>query len=267
MSLGQAQTNSFPIGTAELRVGAMSSAGKLDQSTSVGLIDEASANIAQTTVELKGGFPRLQVASAISEQTGSVSATLREASRRNLNVMLGNGIPAAATVVETTITADLLIGDGTATVAAGAAFTVGDICVIYQDGKPESVSVVKLTAKAAGSVSFATNSLSMALQVANGTIRLYKANEVSLGNVTQVNYFAAALIQKGATGKPIVWNFWKASVGGNMDYATNSTDFASFKLELKLLQPSAVDTGVGGALNTQAAMIATNPFGMLIMDQ
>jgi hypothetical protein len=263
--LGSAQTSAFAIGTAELRLGPMTSAGKLPQSMSVGLIDEATVSVAQESVELEGGFPRKLVASAIVKQTGTVSATLREMSRRNINIMLGNGIPAAVTDVATTITADVLVGATTVVTADSAGFTVGDVVVIYQEGKPESVSVVKLTGTDSvdpDGLSFAINSLTVGYEVANGTIHVYKANSIALGNVTQVNYFAATLIQQGATGKPVVWTAWKCAISGDMSYATNATDYASFGLELKLLEPSAEDyTEVGSPLYHVAAQIASNPMG------
>lgn len=267
--LGSAQTDNFAIGVAEVRLGDMTSAGKLTQATSIGLVDDATVSVAQETVELEGGFPRKLVTSAIVKQTGTVSATFREYSRRNMNIILGNGIPATATEASTTITADVLIGATTVVTADSAGFTAGDICVIYQEGKPESVSVVKLTAVDTidpDGLTFAANSLSQAYTVANGTIHVYKANPVKIGAVTQINYFSATLIQQGASGKPVVWNFWKCAIGGNMDYQTNATDYASSTLELKILEPSASDYGVGGPLAHVAATIEDHPMGLAVLD-
>lgn len=266
--LGAAQSNNFNIGVAELRLGPMASANKLTQANSVGLIDEATVAVAQESVELEGGFPRKLVASAIVKQTGTITATLREYSRKNLNVMIGNGVPAAVTAFDTTATADILVGASTISIpdGDGANFSVGDIVVIYQDGKPESVSVVRLTsvntAPSPDTIGFAANSLSQGYVVADGTVHIYKANATALGNVTQVNYFAASLIQQSSSGKPMVWNFWKCAVGGNMDYATNAKDFASSKMELKILEPSATD--VAGDLAPIAPIVANYPFGLVV---
>lgn len=265
MSLGQAQTDFFPIGTAELRVGPMSSAGKLGQGHSVGLIDEASVSVDQSKVVLKGGYPKQQVASSISEQAAKISATLREYSRRNLNVMVGNGIPAAITAAASTVALDIAVDATSVTVASGTGFSAGDLVVIYQAGYPESVSIVKLTTVATNVLSFAANSLSKAYEADDGVIHAYKANETALGNVTQVNYFSAMLIQQGADGRPQVWSFWKAAVGGNMEYATNSNDYASAKLELDLLLPSAQDVAIGGPLNHIATTIASRPLGIAVV--
>lgn len=264
-TLGAAVTDNFSIGVAEVRLGAMSDASKLSQANSIGLVDQASVSIAQTSVDLKGGFPRKLVASAVTEQTGTASATFREYSRRNMNIILGNGIPAAATEVATTVTSDVLIGATDIVVADAAGFTIGDVVVIYQEGKPESVSVVKLTAVDPDGLTFAANSLAQAYTVSAGTVKVYKANPVQIGAVSKVNYFAATLIQQGSSGDPVIWNFWKCSIGGNMDYATSAEDFASSTMELKILEPAAVDYAVGGPLEHVAGMIADHPMGMAIL--
>jgi hypothetical protein len=267
-TLGAAVTDNFSIGVAEVRLGEMASAGKLSQANSIGLVDQANVSIAQTSVDLKGGFPRKLVASAVTEQTGTASATFREYSRRNMNIILGNGIPAAATDAATTVTADVLISATSLVVDDATGFAVGDVVVIYQEGKPESVSVVKLTAVDTvdpDGLTFAANSLTQAYVVANGTVKVYKANPVQIGAVSRVNYFAATLIQQGSSGDPVIWNFWKCSIGGNMDYATSAEDFASSTMELKILEPAASDYGVGGPLVHVADMIADHPMGMAIL--
>lgn len=268
-TLGSPVTDNFSIGVAEVRLGTMQNAGKLAQSNSIGLVDDASVSIAQESVDLEGGFPRKLVASAVTRQTGTVSATFREYSRRNMNIILGNGIPAAVTEVSTTITADVLIGATTIAVADSAGFAVGDIVAIYQEGKPESVSVVKVTGVDTvdpDGLSFAANSLTQAYSVAAGTIKVYKANPIKIGAVSQINYFSASLIQMGASGDPVVWNFWKCAIGGNMDYQTNAEDFASSTMEIKILEPAAADYAVGGPLEHAATLIADHPMGMALLN-
>lgn len=268
-TLGSPVSDNFSIGVAEVRLGTLQNAGKLAQSNSIGLVDEATVSIAQESVDLEGGFPRKLVASAVTRQTGSVSATFREYSRRNMDIILGNGIPAAVTDAETTLTADALIGATDLVVADAANFSIGDVIVIYQEGKPESVSVTRVTAvdnAAPDGLTIPANSLAQAYTIANGTVKVYKANPIKIGAVSQINYFSATLIQLGSSGNPVVWNFWKCSIGGNMDYATSAEDFASSTMELKILEPSATDYGVGGPLAHAAELIALHPMGMAILD-
>ena len=74
MALGSPITNKFNIGTAELRVGPMSSANKLLEAHSVGLIDSVSLNVDQEAAQLEGGFPRKLVDTAIIRQSSSITA-------------------------------------------------------------------------------------------------------------------------------------------------------------------------------------------------
>lgn len=91
-AIGAAKTRKFTIGTAELRVGPLSYAGRLTQEHSVGLIDASSLSVEQTIVDLKGGFPQVIVDSAITEQMSTITGTLREYSRRNLGILMGQGL-------------------------------------------------------------------------------------------------------------------------------------------------------------------------------
>lgn len=269
MSLGQAQSESFNIGTAEIRLAPLASAMKLSQANSIGLIDEATVTAGMTSVQLKGGFPRKMVASAITEKSASVSAKLREYSQRNWNILMGNGIVAEATPVATTVTADALISASSLEVGDSAGLAVGDLVVIYQEGKPESVSVVQLTGVdtvAPDGVSFAANSLAQAYATAGGTIHLYKVNPVSVGAANQVNYFSGCLIQQAASGQPLIWNFWKLAVSGDVTYGTNATDYASTDMKLDALEPTVADYAVGGPLNHVAALIPDHPFGFASFD-
>jgi hypothetical protein len=242
----------------------MSSAGKLSQAHSIGLVDKTNVKVSQETKELEGMFPKQLIASAIIKQLATISATFREMSRKNLSVLLGAGIVAAATSVSTTIAADLALNAAGATLASGTGFAAGDICVIYQNGKPESVSVVKLLTLSSNAVTWTAGRLSTALTAADGVINFYKANEVPLGNVTKVNYFAASAVWQSASGKPNFFNFWKVAVGGSMDFNTNGDDFASSDMELKVLQPAASD--LAGDLSAVAPIIATNPMGLLVLN-
>jgi len=266
-SLGTAQTNAFSIGTAELRLGQLSSAGQLSQANSVGVIDDAAVNISRNVAELKGGFPQKVIATAVTEKNGKITATLREYSRRNLNLLLGNGFGTTFTAATATVTADLAQSATSATVDSVTGFAVGDFVVIYQEGKPETVSIAQLTAIASSAplgVSFAANSLSTSYVAADGVIHIYKANSVAVGKSNAVEYFSASLVQQSQAGKPLVWDLWKVSANGALDYATNAKDFASMKMELQVIEPSLSEYAVGGALEHLAAVIPGHPMGRFV---
>lgn len=262
--LGSAVTSKFSIGTAELRVGPLSKAGRLTQANSVGLIDQATVEVSQSSVDLKGGFPQQIVDTAIVEQESSLSATLRESSRRNLKVMLGEGLdsaPAAGveSLIVTTVALDGTSFDVTAT--EGSNFSVGDTVVMYIDGQPETVCVDKITTVATDTLTI-ENGLAVAMDGTTDTVKIYVANQVAIGAVSSTKYFAASLIQvENSSGRPIGFDFWKAANSGSMSYATNATDFGSLDLELKALQPSVSDYTTGD-LTHLSTVIPSHPTGM-----
>jgi hypothetical protein len=267
IKLGSPRTTKFSIGTAELRIGPLTAANALKQEHSVGLIDNVTVEVSQESVDLLGGFPKVLVDTAIVSQESSVTATLREYSRRNLNVMLGEGVVALASEpldVSTTIDSSVNAGTAAVPVAATDGFTIGSIVVIYgaaDTGKAE-VSVCKIA-----SVQVDT---SLTMEAETPTLHdyttgdiVYLANEVAVGNVVETNYFSVQLLQvERNTSRPIGFNFWKGAIGGGMTFATNAEDFASTELNIKLLQPAATEYDVGGPLDHLAAIIPANPTGM-----
>ena len=262
--LGAPVTSKFPIGTAELRVGPLTKAGRLTQANSVGLVDQATVEVTQNSVDLKGGFPQLLIDTAIIDQEATISATLRESSRRNIKIMLGEGLDASAPTDVSSLIVTSVALDGTSfdvTAASGANFTVGDTVVMYIDGQPESVCVDKITNIATDTITI-ENGLAVAMDGTADTVHIYVANQVAIGGVSSTQYFAVSLVQvENSTGRPIGFDTWKAANSGSMSYATNATDFGSFDLELKILQPSTADYTTGD-LTHLSTVIPGNPSGM-----
>lgn len=266
MALGSPQTNKFQIGTAELRVGAMTSAMKLLQTHSVGLVDSVTITVGQESVDLEGGFPKQLMDSAIVRQTAEVAAVLREYSRRNLKIAIGDGVSASAADVSTTIASPATAGTTAVSVAAGqgANFSAGDLVVTYKAGAPENVQILRVQSISTDALTLDTDT-PLLFDVASSD-PIFIAKQVAIGAVAKTNYMAAMVVQKeNATGRPIVWNFWKAAVSGNLDYATNADDFASTTTTLKCLQPSAAEYAVGAPLAHLADLIPTHPIGFFAL--
>lgn len=263
--IGSPVTTKFPIGTAELRVGPMTSAGRLTQANSVGLVDEAAVEVTQNSVDLKGLFPQLIVDTAIVDQEAKVTASLRESSRRNLKIMLGEGLDAAPPADVSSLVVTDVIVDGTGfdvTAAEGALFTVGDIVVIYPDGRPQDVVIDQITVISTDTITV-ENGLAVAVSGTTETVHIYKANQVAIGGASNTKYFAATVVQvENSTGRPVGFDFWKAASSGSMNYATNATDFGSLDMELKVLAPAIGEYGAGGDLEHLDAIIPTHPSGM-----
>lgn len=266
MALGSPITNKFQIGTAELRVGPMTSAMKLLQSHSVGLVDSVTVTIGQESVDLEGGFPKQLMDSAIVRQTAEVSAVLREYSRRNLKVAIGDGVATAVADVATAMggSAAAAATSVTVTTGTGSSLTAGDLLVSYKLNAPENVQILRVQGISTDTVTLDSDT-PLLFDVVNGD-PIYVAKQVAIGAVAKTNYMAAMVVQKeNSTGRPMVWSFWKASISGNLEYATNASDFASTTTTLKCLQPSAAEYGVGQPLAHLTDIIPTHPIGFLAL--
>jgi hypothetical protein len=260
MPLGSPVTNKFSIGTAELRIGPMSIANQLLPSHSVGLIDSATLNVEQESVDLEGGFPKKLVDTAIIRQTASVSASLREYSRKNITTMLGNGAGTATTDIFTTTTGSTAIGT-TVNVTSATGIVAGTILTIYNVGKPEEVSIVKVLSVASLVLTLVTLTPTLYIHPAGSPV--FASAPVPIGAVSGTNYFSVMLIQKeNSTGRPVVWSFWKAAISSGLSLETNAEDFAATDLEIKLLEPAASEYGAGKPLVHLATIIPTHPVGL-----
>lgn len=271
MSLGQAKTNRFQIGTAELRVGPLANAGKLTQAHSVGLIDEAKVSYSREVAQLMGGFPKKLVDETPISEVTTITATLREYSRKNLGILLGQGVLSAATDLNDDATG---VMTGTAALpvipVVGTPFAVNDTVTGYIVGRPDLVFVARVLAKDVADIDVTPIDATLFTEInaaitAGSTLRIFRAAVVNVGDLSDTEYFSASLVQKDLkTGRPLVFNFWKVSAKGGMDYATNASDYASTELSLEVLEPTAADYGVGGELVHLAAVIPNAPMWELV---
>lgn len=271
MSLGKAQTAKFLIGTAELRVGPLSKAGALTASHSVGLIDNAIIEFAQSSVDLEAGFPKKILDTAIISQAGSVKSALREYSRRNLKIMLGSGqdetvlVDVANTMPITGGPTVLAAGTFSVPLVSATGFTAGDTIVIYPDGSPESITVATILSIATNTLTLATTTpLTVAYTYGASlpVIRVYKSHTLPIGDVQTTQYMTASLLTlERDTGRPVGYDFWKVAVGGAFSMQLGGDTFGSTDLTLKLLEPVVSDYTGSGLLLNAAALIAANPVG------
>jgi len=266
IKLGSPRTTKFSIGTAELRIGPQAVAMKLKQEHSVGLIDNATVEVSQESVDLSGGFPKVLVDTAVVSQESSITATLREYSRRNLQVMLGEGVVPTANEpadVSTTCDATTAAGETAVSVTAETGFAAADVVVFFgaTDTTKAEVTVGLLAGTAAGELQLSTDT-PLLHGVVNGDV-VYLANQVAIGAIVETNYFACQLLQvERASARPIGFDFWKGAIGGGMTFATNAEDFASTELNIKLLQPAATEYASGASMEHLAGIIPNHPTGM-----
>ena len=267
--LGSPSTQKYSIGTAEVRLGPQTSAMLLNQAShSIGVLDSVTVEVAQESVDLLGGFPQTILDTAIINQTASVTATFREYSRRNIRTVLGESLEGTAP----TDNASLIITnwttgtDVTVSGGEGTQFAAEDIVVMYEDGKPETVTVSRIVSIATDVLTLDAANPTIALDGTTATVHIFQAHAVPVGDIDLTNYFAVQVIQsERKTGRPIGFQFWKAAIGAGLTLDTNATDFASNDMQLKLLTPAASEYAAGGDLLHIANVIPNNPTGMLLI--
>lgn len=264
--LGDARTRAWNIGVVELRLTPLSASGKATQAHSAGLLDGCTVEVAQESANLDGGFPRKRVDTAIIAQNATVRATLREYSRRNLNVLLGLGVPTSSPAdVATTLTGTVAAGATTFNVASGTGIAQGDTLVVYPKGRPEQLSVVIVASVAANAVTLSAKTpLLHDHDGAAGPVEVFNAQPIPLGAVEETKYFGVQVIQRNPTnGRPRVFDFWKGSISSGMSFDTSSSDYGSTELQIEILEPAAIEYDVGGELAHLSDIIPSFPSGRM----
>lgn len=263
---GAPKTKKFKIGTSEVRLGPMTRANKLTPADSIGLLDTVTVEITQESVDLEGGFPKTLVDTAITKQTGQVTAAMREYSRRNINIMLGNGVGATEPVdFSTTVASATLANAVSLPVAAGtgANLEIGDILVVYPESMPDRVSCVRVLSVATDVVTLDPGT-PLLFDYAAGT-KIYVSHAVPIGGVATTEYMACEVFQQErATGRPVGFKFWKVAIASGMNMQQGTEDFASSDLTLKILLPAAAEYDVGGDLVHLKNIIPQFPQGMYL---
>lgn len=262
MSIGNARTGKFRIGTVEVRIGPLSSAMRLMPVNSIGIVDEATLNYSTEQASMMQGFPQNMVDEAITSEEITISATLREFSRRNLNLLLGHGIVSSATDVSTTVATEASADATSVDVDSISDFEEGDLIVAYPINKPGQVTVARVASAATGTITLSTETpLLHTLPV--GSL-VFKSGAVSLGSVKQTQYFAVELVEvQRGTSRPMPSEFWKCSLQGGSDMGTNVSDFASSDLQLRVLEPLITDYDTGGPLAHLSDIIPDHPKGII----
>lgn len=266
MSLGQAKTRAFNLGTAELRIMPLSASGAALSAHSVGLVDSVTVEVAQESVRLEGGFPRKLVDTAIASQTATVTGALREVSRRNLKVLLGQGVGASEPAdVATTMAGSATIAGATSiTVTSATGITAGSTIVVYPKGKPELLSVCLVDSVSTNVLTLNTNTPLLVAYDPATNVEIFNAQPIPIGAVDQVQYFGVQVIQRNwQNGRPRVFDFWKGAVSAGMTFETSNQDYGTQNLQIEILEPSVEDYATGGPLEKLANIIPAFPSGRM----
>lgn len=90
-SLGAPRTTKFCIGAFEVRVGPLTEANRLNSSHSIGLVDSVHIETQADSTDLLTGTPPAPEDTVIIKSVVGMTASLREYSWRNMNLLLGKG--------------------------------------------------------------------------------------------------------------------------------------------------------------------------------
>lgn len=267
-NLGSAKTNRYKIGTAELRVGPLTSANKLTQAHSVGIVDDVVASVKRTYAKIYAGYPKKVVDQSCISEESMVSGTLREFSRRNLGILLGKGLLADATDVSSNMT--VYTAAVTATLASAASFAANDIVCAFVVGSPETATVAKIASIATNVLTFDSDiclATDFTAAIAAGsTVKVFKAAELAVGLSQVTQYFSCSIVKVDSqSGRPEVWNFWKCTCSSGLEVGSNASDYSSTKLELEVLEPSAADYAtVSQGVYHLRNILPAYPVGMIV---
>lgn len=263
MALGSPVTDKFPIGTAEIRIAELAKALKHLPSDSIGCLDDVTISITNTSVQKMAGFPRRQVASAITENVVSVTGTVGEYSRRNIQTLAGEAPEPLVAEVVAGLASAAVAGATSLTLntGEGANFAAGQLIVMYVEGRPELISIVQIDSITADTVTLKANTPT--LHAYPGLLtRIFAAQPIGK-SITKTEYFSIQVLQtEFSTGKPIPWNFWKGSITNGLELALNPTDFSTTSMEISMLEPAASDFQTGGQLEHVKDFILDYPIWM-----
>jgi hypothetical protein len=284
--LGTSLSNSFHIGNAEIRIGNLSAANKLTQLNSVGLLQSANVSFQQESVDLEGGLPKTLIDTVITKTNVTVVAQAYEYSKKNIRVMLNEGIQGATTDLPddtTVLTAATISTSANATLEISQVFAsnvlaAGDLLVVYNidtstgSKKPEEMSVIRVDSVAASTVNvtggaktkvtYDGSKYPLLFNAVVGAV-VFKANQIGVGNSSATNYFSLDVIgQDHATGHPKGFRFWKAAISGGLEYSFSNDNFAVTPMSFKILQPGLAEYDTGGALVHLKDIIPSHPYGM-----
>lgn len=268
MALGSPKTNKVMIGTFELRIGPLNLAAKLTEAHSVGIIDQVKIDVQMDSADLLAGFPQKPADTAITKQVTGITATLRENTSRNLDILLGNGIGNFETDpadVRGEVSTSSSISSSASTITiqnASGSIVEGGHLVIYSKDNPGNVQFVRVS-----TVSGSTVTLDSTLKIHEGfasgeRVRFYQPTLVAGGGTSpKPKYFTATLLRTDrGTGRPVGFHFWKTTIAAGISLGATVSDFGSFEMQLKALEPAAMDyEGVGTSLHHVATEIQNNP--------
>ena len=265
--LGAPQTSKFILGATEVRIAAMSSAGRMTSKHSVGVIDGWGYELNPTYAELKSGFPRALIDKAVIELAGSMSFTTREYTSRNLNALMGNAVvdypTAGGDLVGTVVTSGGLAADLiTIVLTADITFVPGQTVAIYSTTDNTNVTISTVATYTSGTKTIVlTAGMGLAKGFADGeVVKCSLCATFGGGSITGVNYFSVQLVYVDrAFNRPVVVDFWKCSVGSGIKVENKGQEFSAQDWTVNFLVPTVADYATSAPLYAMRSVIPSTP--------
>lgn len=263
-TLGNSKSDSYVFGASELRVGSLSNVLKLSQDHSVGVLQDVTINYSREFAELRGGRNNPVLSRSVSQSDLSVSATMNEATYRNLSLMLGNG--------DNTVTEDVTTTEATGASAAATTLTLaadfnsdpvaGDLLVVYSAIDPAQIQVVRVASFATPAVTLHADTPLM-FDVAVGDV-IEKVNPIGIGASCGESYLTAQiLLDSTSTNTPKQFLGWYGSITSSLEYSQSTTDYGTMSLEMSFYPVPASLVGAGADMEHAATEIAKYPLGFI----
>lgn len=166
--------------------------------------------------------------------------------------LVGTGVLGATT---------LYTHNGTAWTSTGAATVIWWGLILDTDtplvlGQPLATQTVTING---------TSTTQNVTALAGTQLFIYRARTAAGGSLDVANYFSATLTRLDrASKRPVNFHFWKCTLASGMTWRANATDWATFSLELSVLEPNTTEYFPGGPLAHLADIIPKNPSYMLV---
>lgn len=251
---GEAKTNAFMLGTATVMLGAQNDVWDLNPDEhSIGLVKNFRITGEPGFTDLTQGVKNKIVYSVMTQNTIRASMEAYEYTSKNLAYAIGlEGSGFAAQTAETTLTATAAVDDTNITVGDETGFAVDD-WIMIQDGTEDKVYVRKVSATAAGSLTF-TQGLGAALPI-GATVR--KANMVGIGSTEDQPFLAAKIVGTLADGTEIAVICPKIRITNGFSLGFTTENFDNLPLEFSFYDLTAADTHYSDFPNVQARLFTT----------
>lgn len=225
---GEAKTSAFMLGSATVMLGAQSDLFDLNPAThSIGLVKNFRVTAEPSYTDLTQGVKNSVVYSVLTGNVVRASMEAYEYTGANLSYALGlEGSAVAAQTVSTTVSVASVADDTVFTVADETGFSVDD-WVMIQKGTEDQVYVRKVTAVAAGSITFHQGIRE--ILPAGTTVKL--SNVISVGSKDDQPFLAAKIVGKIADGTEVVLLCPKIRItnGFSLGFITDNFDNLPFE--------------------------------------